>query len=127
MRKPVVRRRVEYLRSRSTYAAIESVQIDKTWILLQLAANITQAKAEGDHSAVNRGLELLGKEKGMFVDRKLVGLQAVIKDMTPAALRDASADDLLRLSAVLEEALEPEPAEPVAQLLHSGPDPDNGS
>ena len=38
-------------------------------MVAELIANVNAAKSKGDGSVVNRALELLGKELGMFIDR----------------------------------------------------------
>ena len=65
--------------------AVEKAALDKTWVLTQLIENVKMAKAaepvrdaEGNATgeyrqnlpAANKALELLGKELGMFIDRK---------------------------------------------------------
>ena len=83
--------RVEELRASvaepSRERAIEKAAVDKAWVLSELVENVKIAKAAEpvlDHEgkptgeyktniqAANRALELIGKELGMFVDRKEV-------------------------------------------------------
>lgn len=67
--------------------AIEKTALDKAWVLAQLVENVKMAKkaepvrdGEGNETgeyrqnlpAANKALELLGKELGMFIDRKEV-------------------------------------------------------
>jgi len=99
MQKPLIQQRVQYLRNLTSDVAIERVVMNKSWVLQKLKENVEAAKKEGDHSAVNRGLELVGKETGMFVERKIIGLQD---------LRSASADELMRSLAELDSAIEAE-------------------
>lgn len=90
--------------------AIEKAAVDKAWVLSQLVENVKIAKAaepvrdaEGNETgeyranipAANRALELLGKELGMFVDRKEVRT-GELDDLTPEQKRAA-------LNAVLGE------------------------
>jgi phage terminase small subunit len=66
----------------------ERTQLSQDWIIQKLQENVERAMAavpvltsDGQHSGVytyngavaNKALELLGKHKGMFVDRQLVG------------------------------------------------------
>jgi phage terminase small subunit len=67
--------------------AIEKAAVDKTWVLHQLIEVVKMAKAAepvrdndgnptGEYrqnlAAANKALELIGKEHGMFIDRKIV-------------------------------------------------------
>ena len=85
MKKPEIRLRVEELKRVSSERAVTGLSLNKSWVLQNLKDNVEAAKEEDDHSAVNRGLELIGKEIGMFVERKILGLQD---------LSNASADEL---------------------------------
>lgn len=49
--------------------ATEGIVLTRQWVIEELVANAKAAKARQDGSVVNRALELLGKEIGMFVDR----------------------------------------------------------
>ena len=49
------------------------VVLTKQWVLEQLIDNAAEAKKAGQIAPANRALELLGKELGMFIDRKEVG------------------------------------------------------
>lgn len=53
------------------------VVVTKQWIIEKLVENATAALADGDRSAANRALELLGKEAGMFVDRSQVDVTVI--------------------------------------------------
>ncbi len=46
-------------------------QPTREWVLAELALNVEEAKAKGDRAAINRSLELIGREIGMFVERKV--------------------------------------------------------
>ncbi|MCZ6751658.1 MAG: hypothetical protein O7E51_07510 [Acidobacteria bacterium] len=111
MKKPAIRLRVEELKRVSSERAVTGLGLSKAWVLQKLRENIEAADKAGDGSAVNRGLELIGKELRMFVDRKVVGVQALIAELTPENLRNASADDLVSLVATLDAALEDQPVE----------------
>lgn len=84
--------RVEHLRSikerqhaETVTAVVERAGLSKEWVISQLMENVAMAKAaepvvdsEGNPTgeyrqninAANKALELLGKEAGMFIDRK---------------------------------------------------------
>ena len=96
MKKDEIRQRVEELKSVSSERAVTGLSLNKSWVLQNLKDNVEAAKEEDDHSAVNRGLELIGKEIGMFVERKILGLQD---------LSTASADELFDIIAVIDSKL----------------------
>ena len=98
----------EYIRARLAELQAERAakwELTKDWVLNELRDNLEKAKAWKQSAAANQAANLIGKELGMFVDRKLLGIQAVITELTPEALRAAGADELLKLSQVLESAL----------------------
>jgi 3-oxoacyl-(acyl-carrier-protein) synthase len=71
----------------NTKAAEEAV-VDATWIRKKLKQNAEVCMTLGSTfapSAANKALELLGKDKGMFVDRRLIGVRN-IDDMTEEEL-----------------------------------------
>jgi hypothetical protein len=85
----------------------------KAWVMTELCANVNQAKEAKDRGAVNKGLELVGRELGMFVQRTLA---------IESPLQRLPADKLLALLALVEEATgmeqvakptAPRPPEPV--------------
>ncbi len=121
MQKPLIKQRVQYLRNLTSDVAIERVSLNKSWVLQKLKENVEAARKEDDHSAVNRGLELIGKEIRMFVDRQVIGLQD---------LRSASADDLYDILAEIDSALEAQQQAGVVASLEpgkpGGEDPDPG-
>ena len=96
-KRQVIKDRVAFIKSQTSKLSIERVSVSKSWVLQELKENVVAAKVEDDHSAVNRGLELIGKELGMFVERKIVGLQD---------LRSASADELFTLLAEIDSTME---------------------
>ncbi|MBZ4251897.1 hypothetical protein LAJ57_13410, partial [Streptococcus pneumoniae] len=68
--------------------AAKNVVLSREWILEQLIANGIAARNAGDRNAANRAYELLGKEMGMFVDRK---------EIRTGPLDEATPDELERL------------------------------
>lgn len=96
----------EEIHSQATAKAIESQAITKTWIIAKLRENAERAlqaiqardadgNPVGDYkyegSVANRALELLGKELGMFIDRKEIG--------APGEFDRMSDEDLARFVA----------------------------
>lgn len=66
-----VRARVEELREIVLEKVVREVAIDKAWITRQLIHIVERARADGKLNAAVRALELLGKDQGMFVDRRI--------------------------------------------------------
>lgn len=103
--------------------AIESLGVDKAWVMGRLVENANRAMQavpviddEGrifgyryEGSVANRALELLGKELGMFIDRKEIDIKRSINEM--------SEDELL---AILAEGDRVEPTRPKAITNGSG-------
>ena len=101
-----VRRRVQELQSR----AAERAEISKAWVLDRLRAVVEAAMVENEEGAMvnaaaaNRALELIGKDLGMFVDRRDIRvrrfgdmtreeLQALLEDLGPDDVAEAEAAD----------------------------------
>ena len=102
----------EQMHAQATARAVERVSLTKEWVLGTLIENVQramQAEAvtdrEGNETGeytyqghvANRSLELLGKELGMFVDRKEVGGPGDFSDKTDAQLEQEIAADLALL------------------------------
>lgn len=100
--------RVEELRAAVTSKAVKKLEISKEWVLEQLVENVKMAKqAEpvydndgnpiGEYkqnlAAGNKALELIGKELGMFVDRK---------EIRTGALEEADTETLLEMRRQIE-------------------------
>ena len=85
----------------------------REWVLRELMGNVETAKLASDRGAVNKGLELVGREIGMFVARTMA---------IESPLQRLPADKLLALLAIVEEAVgneqvtKAEPAAPIAPL-----------
>ena len=64
---------------------IETTNIRREWVMEELRKQVVRSTAEGtktyNPSAANKALELLGKEIGMFVDRRMLGITK-IEDMS---------------------------------------------
>jgi phage terminase small subunit len=78
----------EKIEERATEKAVEKTAITKAWIIEQLVDNVREAKQNGQTGPANRALELLGKELGMFIDRKEVGKPGDFDNMTPDELAE---------------------------------------
>lgn len=87
LRNAEIAARVEEIKGAVIERAIEKTGIDKAWVLQQLVENVRLAKAlepvvasdgsttgelKANLPAANQALTLIGKELGMFVDRKEV-------------------------------------------------------
>lgn len=70
----------------ATEKATERLSIDKEWVLARLIENATSAAASEDFAPSNRALELLGKEMGMFIDRKQLDIDGELRGFTDAQL-----------------------------------------
>lgn len=104
LKKVNIQARVAELQTKAEERAV----VDRAWVLKRLVENVDRAmtviavttkdgqtgeyKYEG--SVANRALELLGKELGMFVDRKEVGGPGDFERMS-----DAELDEFIRLEA----------------------------
>lgn len=101
--------RVAELRAAVTEKAVKKLEISKEWVLEQLVENVKMAKQaepvcdeEGNPigeykqnlAAGNKALELIGKELGMFVDRKEI--------RTGALLEEADTETLLEMRRQIE-------------------------
>ncbi|WP_185643538.1 hypothetical protein [Burkholderia sp. Bp8990] len=107
-KKPHVLARIDVLRREISERAIQAVSLDRQWVLKRLmtvAERCMQAEPvlkngestgeyKFDSAGANRALELLGKELGMFVERKQV-------DLNP--LTQMSDEDLMRVAAELAQ------------------------
>jgi len=91
------------MHSQATADAIKSTSLTKEWVIETLKENVARAmqaksvktedgEAIGEYqyqgSVANRALELLGKELGMFIDRKEVGKPGEFENMNADQLRE---------------------------------------
>ncbi len=67
----------------------EGLVITKQWILERLVENMNRAMQTDQGAVANRALELLGKEHGMFIDRKEVGAPGEFERLADDELFDA--------------------------------------
>lgn len=105
----------EQIYSQATAEAVERVSLTKEWILATLMDNVQRAmqaqevtdregRGTGEYvyqgNVANRALELLGKELGMFIDRKIVQNVDELDDISdPAELRRKLIERAERLGA----------------------------
>ena len=103
----------EQIHAQSTAEAIQRVSLTKEWVIATLIDNVQRAMQaepvtdrEGEPTGeytyqgtvANRSLELLGKELGMFVDRKVVQKIDPLDDITdPDILRRILAERAERI------------------------------
>jgi phage terminase small subunit len=94
----------EVVHAQATADAIKSTALTKEWVIETLKENVARAmqakpaKTDDDGEAVgeyqyqgsvaNRALELLGKELGMFIERKEVGRPGDFENMNADQLRE---------------------------------------
>lgn len=72
--------------AKATEKAIERLSVDREWVLARLIENAQAASAKEDFSPANRALELVGKELGMFIDRKHIDLDGELRGFSDAQL-----------------------------------------
>jgi hypothetical protein len=100
MKQDAVKRRIAEMAERvDVEKAKEIVRVaspTREWVLRELMGNVETAKLASDRGAVNKGLELVGREIGMFVQRSM---------QIESPLQRLSADKLLSLLAIVEEAV----------------------
>jgi len=75
LKRPEVRARVDELQQRVSETVVERAVLSQEFVLGELMDNVLKAKQERQFSAVNRALELLGKELGMFADRSHLSVE----------------------------------------------------
>jgi hypothetical protein len=92
--KPKVKQRIMELQRDNREKVQRAVVADRAWVLNSLVANAEDALKAKDRSAANRALELVGKELGMFIERKM--------DLK-SPLDGLSADDLLAIVRLAEQ------------------------
>jgi phage terminase small subunit len=122
--------------AKASEKAVQAMGLSKQWVLGKLVENVErglQARAvldddgkpigefKYDGGVVNRALELLGKEQGMFIDRKesgapgdFAGLTSV-EEVMALVTRELGDETAAALAAVLSKQ-EAEPAESPADL-----------
>lgn len=114
IKQPAVERRIAEMSERiDVEKAKEIVRVTaptRDWVLKELVDNVGTAKLASDRGAVNKGLELVGRELGMFVQRTMA---------IESPLQRLPADRLLALLALIEEATTSEQVVKPARL----PDP----
>lgn len=79
-------KRVDELQER----VVADILLTREWVIEQLIDNVRQAKSGDklDGSTANKALELLGKELGMFIERKEVGKPGEFDNMTVEQKRE---------------------------------------
>lgn len=71
LRRPLVKARIAELHSVVARLSLKAVSVDRAWVLKMLIENAESAVKAEDRPSANRALELVGKELGMFIDRKM--------------------------------------------------------
>lgn len=70
MKKPEILARIGCLREMHGLTRAPA-NVDRQWVLNSLVRNVENALAANDRGAANRGLELLGREYGLFTERRI--------------------------------------------------------
>lgn len=97
LKRPYVKARIAELTQELVRTSAKDARVDRAWVLERLKENAHEALENRDRAAANRALELLGKELGMFVDRRMV---------LTGPLEALDARQLQRLLALAEAAQE---------------------
>lgn len=72
LKKQEVKARIDQIREGIRRKALASSSISRTWILEKMKENAEIALERGDRAAANRALELLGREYGLFTEKKVI-------------------------------------------------------
>jgi len=84
-----------------TDAEFKKASIDRQWVMAKLIENYENAFASGDFAPANKSLELLGKELGMFIDRKETGGPGDFARMNDDELREFIASSIAGTGKIL--------------------------
>lgn len=104
-KKPHVKARIDMLRQEIAERAVEKASVDRAWVLAKLKQNAMRCMQEEpvmkngvpsgewkfDSTGANRALELIGRELGMFVERKQIDMNP-LGQMSDEALHAMAAD-----------------------------------
>lgn len=148
LRRPDVQARIACLREMHGLTD-RPAKVDKQWILDTLVRNIEAGLNANDRAAVNRGLELLGREHGLFTERRIVAqdpldgmtvdelrlllnvagverlagpmADAQLIDVTPIAYPDvnATSNNINELHSLVPTTLDPRPIEDASVTMPS--------
>lgn len=89
LKKPHIKARIMYLRTRIEDDTVKGEGITRKWVEEQLVENVLEAKKLSDYKAANQALHLIGKDKGMFVERVLSGeMEEELKGKSEAELEE---------------------------------------
>jgi phage terminase small subunit len=110
--------RVAELQTKVEALTVEKTAVTKAWVIAKLVENVERAmqaepvldnegKPTGEYkyngSVANRSLELLGKEQGMFIDRKEVGKPGDFADSDDTELDGIIRDGIKEFPELLQE------------------------
>lgn len=124
LKKAEIQARIEELKSATAEQAVRDSSITKAEIMRMLRDNYRLAMKEKEIAPANRAAELLGKEIGMFVERKRIG-PLDIADLTDEELEQLAIQfEAVRLSRTspardpLDPAAAPGDARPRGDRTH---------
>ncbi len=100
--------RVTELVTECSDSIVKRLILDRNRTLSRLNQSIDRALSDSNYQAAIKGLELLGKELGMFIDRS----EQLVWDGDPAKLTDGQLDTLIRKFEVLKATAEQPNARP---------------
>ena len=109
LKEPAIQERIAELQAK----AAEKTVLSKQWVIDKLIANVERSMqaapvvdAKGiptgeytyQGNVANKALELLGKEQGMFIDRKEVGRPGSFEELTDEELQEAIVEQTKELA-----------------------------
>jgi hypothetical protein len=113
-----IKQRASELMQETAERALPKFTLTRAWIVEQLIENITIAKQNNDLGPANKAIELLGKELGMFIDRKEVGAPGEFEniqsnqqlvELMRQRFGDAFIEALTKPAQLIEHQAGPEP------------------
>ena len=105
LRNPHIIAEIARLRRMAEEVAMEKVGITKADVMQKLQDIATEAAADGKYAAAVSAIELIGKELGMFVDKKEVRV-GPLATVPEHALDDMIRDTAKRIAELTGETLE---------------------
>jgi hypothetical protein len=72
LKREEIQRRIATLREMHGLVPGKPAKVDRQWVMDSLVRNVEAALAANDRAAANRGLELLGREYGLFTEKRVV-------------------------------------------------------
>lgn len=86
MRREPVRQRVTELREKAAEKREAKLTLTRSWVLDNLMKNAQSAVEARDRSSANRALELLGREVGLFTEKRAIEVTSPLEGLDARAL-----------------------------------------